>query len=151
MAHHNDLIGHNTTPDRNKPNPSPNRPHAAEPTRKALVTRESNFNNFCAVDLPLPPAREQRSIAVALGRATANIGTAITCSRRQIHLVQEYRRRLIADVVTGKLDVREAAAHLPDEADDQGPVEEGGPMADGLDEEIYDAEEDPAIAEEVRI
>ena len=41
MAHHNDLIGHNTTPDRNKPNPSPNRPHAAEPTRKALVTRES--------------------------------------------------------------------------------------------------------------
>ena len=41
MARHNDLIGHNTSPDRNKPNPSPNRPHAAEPTRKALVTRES--------------------------------------------------------------------------------------------------------------
>ena len=41
MARHNYLIGHNTSPDRNKPNPSPNRPHAAEPTRKALVTRES--------------------------------------------------------------------------------------------------------------
>ena len=41
MARPNDLIGHNTSPDRNKPNPSPNRPHAAEPTRKALVTRES--------------------------------------------------------------------------------------------------------------
>ena len=40
-AHHNYLIGHNTSPDRNKTNPSPNRPHAAEPTRKALVTRES--------------------------------------------------------------------------------------------------------------
>ncbi len=37
------LIGHNTSPDRNKPNPSPNRPHAAEPTRKALVTRESKM------------------------------------------------------------------------------------------------------------
>ena len=43
MAHHNYLIGHNTSPDRNKPNPSPNRPHAAEPTRKALVTRESRL------------------------------------------------------------------------------------------------------------
>ena len=43
MARHNYLIGHNTSPDRNKPNPSPNRPHAAEPTRKALVTRESTI------------------------------------------------------------------------------------------------------------
>jgi type I restriction enzyme S subunit len=30
--------------------------------------------------------------------------------------MQEYRTRLVADVVTGKLDVREAAARLPDEA-----------------------------------
>ena len=36
MAHHNDLIGHNTSPDRNNQTP-----HAAEPTRKTLVTRES--------------------------------------------------------------------------------------------------------------
>ena len=28
-------------------------------------------------------------------------------------MVREYRARLIADVVTGKLDVREAAAGLP--------------------------------------
>ena len=32
-------------------------------------------------------------------------------------MLREYRTRLIADVVTGKLDVREAAADLP-EADD---------------------------------
>ena len=44
MARHNYLIGHNTSPDRNKPNPLPNRPHAAEPTRKALVTRESTLS-----------------------------------------------------------------------------------------------------------
>ena len=30
------------------------------------------------------------------------------------HLLREYRTRLIADVVTGKLDAREAAARLPD-------------------------------------
>ena len=82
---------------------------------------------------------------------TVALRHAIARARRQIGLVQEYRTRLIADVVTGKLDVREAAANLPDEADHQGPVEECGPKADRLDEEIYDAEEEPAIAEEVRI
>ena len=34
--------------------------------------------------------------------------------------MQEYRTRLIADVVTGKLDVREAAARLPDKAEEPG-------------------------------
>ena len=35
---------------------------------------------------------------------------AISHARRQIQLMQEYRTRLIADVVTGKLDAREAVA-----------------------------------------
>ena len=60
---------------------------------------------------------------MALGEATADISTAVARARRQIELLQEYRTRLIADVVTGKLDVREAAARLPDEPDD----------ADGID------------------
>ena len=47
-----------------------------------------------------------------------DIDDSIARARRQIELVEEYRTRLIADVVTGKLDVREAAARLPDEADD---------------------------------
>ena len=41
-------------------------------------------------------------------------------------------RKLIADVVTGKLDVREAAAQLPDETHDQDPIEESGPLTDGI-------------------
>ncbi len=102
-----------------------------------------------SVWLPLPPRSEQCSIVEHLDKATADIDAAITRARRQIELVQEYRTRLIADVVTGKLDVREAAAQLPDEPDHQGPIEEDRSMADGLDEGIYDAEEEPAIAEEV--
>ena len=39
-----------------------------------------------------------------------DIDAAIARARRQVELMQEYRARLIADVVTGKLDVREAAA-----------------------------------------
>ena len=34
--------------------------------------------------------------------------------QRELKLAQEYRTRLIADVVTGKLDVRDAAEHLPE-------------------------------------
>ena len=41
------------------------------------------------------------------------ITTAIARTEREIALMQEYRTRLTADLVTGKLDVREAAAHLP--------------------------------------
>ena len=39
---------------------------------------------------------------------------ASECARREIILLCEYRSRLIADVVTGKLDVRAAAAALPE-------------------------------------
>ena len=47
---------------------------------------------------------------------TAGIDAAITRARRRIELLREYRTRLIADVVTGKLDVRETAANLPERA-----------------------------------
>ena len=68
-----------------------------------------------SVILPLPPIPEQTAIVEYLDKATADIDSAITRARRGIDLLQEYRTRLIADVVTGKLDVREAAAALPDE------------------------------------
>ena len=42
--------------------------------------------------------------------------SAVSRLEREIELLREYRTRLVADVVTGKLDVREAAAHLPEEA-----------------------------------
>ena len=68
--------------------------------------------------LPVPPEQEQKDIANHIGVATTALDTAIARARRQIELLQEYRTRLIADVVTGKLDVREAAVRLPDGADD---------------------------------
>ena len=61
----------------------------------------------------LPPVPEQTAIVEHLNKATADIDTAISRARCQTELLREYRTRLIADVVTGKLDVREAAAELP--------------------------------------
>ena len=74
--------------------------------------QDLTFDNFCAVDLPLPPVEEQRAIAVTLGETTTDIDTAIDRTRQLIDLVEEYRTRLVADVVTGKVDVREAAEQL---------------------------------------
>ena len=54
----------------------------------------------------------------------------ITSTQREISLLREYRTRLIADVVTGKLDVREAAARLPDEADEPEPLDEAEDLSD---------------------
>ena len=63
---------------------------------------------------PVPPTDEQADIARYLDRADQRIRRYIRCARRQIELLNEYRTRLIADVITGKLDVQEAAAALPD-------------------------------------
>ena len=83
--------------------------------------------------LVCPPLSEQTVIVEHLVKATADIDAAIARARRQIELVQEYRTRLIADVVTGELDVREAAALLPEEADEEEPIDRNGPLADADD------------------
>ena len=81
------------------------------------------------LDIPLlsPPRDEQTAVVEYLRKAKASIDSAIDRARRQIELLQEYRTRLVADVVTGKLDVREAAAQLPNEAGDRDPIDEGEP------------------------
>jgi type I restriction enzyme S subunit len=67
----------------------------------------------------LPPADEQREIVRRTHGATAEVEAALRLAEREMSLLREYRTRLIADVVTGKLDVREAAAHLPEDRDQQ--------------------------------
>ena len=89
----------------------------------------------------IPPLPEQAAIVGYLDQATADIDTAIDRARRQIELVEEYRTRLIADVVTGKLDVRAAAAGLPNEADDRDPIDESGRPAENVDGSVRDANE----------
>ena len=64
--------------------------------------------------LSIPSLPEQVAILRYFHKATADIDTAIDCAHRQIELLHEYLIRLIAEVVTGKLDVREAAASLPE-------------------------------------
>ena len=68
---------------------------------------------FFRLPIILPPTPEQQQIVQSIAAETAQLNTAIARLDREISLLREYRTRLVADVVTGKLDVREAAAKLP--------------------------------------
>lgn len=56
--------------------------------------------------MPLPPKEEQDEIVRYLDEQTKKIESAIANKQEQIEKLQEFKTRLISDVVTGKLDVR---------------------------------------------
>ena len=83
---------------------------------------ETNLRSF---KVCVPPLPEQVAIVRFLDHVDRRIrryvramkklvGAAANRTDRETSLIGEYRTRLIADVVTGKLDVREAAVGLPD-------------------------------------
>lgn len=63
--------------------------------------------------VPVPPVAEQQLIRDEIDEESNAIAAAASNARRNVELLREYRTRLISDVVTGKLDVREAAGRLP--------------------------------------
>ena len=112
--------------------------------RKLLAPLYSGLRNtipparFLSAKTPVPSRIEQAAIVRYVAREFANIDTAIDRARREIGLLGEYRTRLIADVVTGKLNVMEAAAALPEvgPTDLQDIIEIDGAVADELDAEL---------------
>ena len=98
--------------------------------------RPLNARALMKEKISLPPIETQLRVAGMLQLESYVRQRA----RLSEQLLSEYRTRLIADVVTGKLDVRKAASQLPDEAGDRDQIEESGPLADGLDEDLFDAD-----------
>ena len=70
--------------------------------------------NSAAYDREFAVDNDQQQIVDSIAVETTALNSVIARTEREIALMQEYRTRLTADIVTGKLDVREAAAHLPD-------------------------------------
>ena len=64
----------------------------------------------------LPPGYEQDKIVRWIENQLASMTSSAESATQQIDLLREYHTRLVADVVTGKLDVREAVAALPEAA-----------------------------------
>ena len=61
-----------------------------------------------------PPRPEQEAIVNYLHHRLTEVANAKERAHRQIDLMHEYRTRLIADVVTGQIDVRDAVVELSD-------------------------------------
>lgn len=95
-----------------------------------------NNHHINPIPFPAPPVEEQRSIVVELRKGLVGVNTAISRLEREIELLREYCTRLIADVVTGKLDVQEVARQLPDDSE----VAEVAPELDPDDTEVLELE-----------
>ena len=93
----------------------------------------------------LPPIPAQKAILQSIDDGLAEVERALRVAESEIDLLREYRTRLIADVVTGKLDVREAAAGLPQQAEDLEPLDEAEVESEAQENETGDGD---AVAEE---
>jgi len=102
------------------------------------------IKSFC---FALPTYDEQREIVQWTAENTRRTDDSIANTDREIQLLREFRTRLIADVVTGKLDVREAAARLPDEEGEPEPIDEIEPDVEADEDGGDDTDEMPEEAE----
>lgn len=90
---------------------------------KGLGTGKSGFmrlydDRLLRIPVTYPPTEhEQNAILRMIEESNRESSASIKALDTEIALIQEYRTRLIADVVTGKLDVRAAAANLPEPGD----------------------------------
>jgi type I restriction enzyme S subunit len=95
--------------------------------------RPLNAQRLLKEEIPVPTRAAQERIEFLLEQEY-EVAQSV---QRVVGIIKEYRTRLAADVVTGKLDVREAAARLPDET----PVDIQADGADLLAEDEQDEQE----------
>jgi type I restriction enzyme S subunit len=122
---------------------SPRSYEQAQLFTRGATNQDLGLGRMKGIWFALPPLTEQEKLLVYLENETQDLVAAIHHVQRELQLLREYRTRLIADVVTGKLDVRAAAASLTDEPDEGEPLDEieaeGEPDADDTGEALEEA------------
>lgn len=83
----------------------------------------------------LPPRYEQDELVTNIENSLSKLDLAIKRTNREISLIQEYRTRLIADVVTGQVDVRRLAPAPGGEEELEDPADAVNPTEDESDPE----------------
>ncbi|MEK0361641.1 restriction endonuclease subunit S [Pseudomonas sp. CBC3] len=94
-----------------------------------------------SIRIPLPQVSEQIEICKHIESACAPLNVAIERTEREIVLIREYRDRLIADVVTGQVDVRSWQPGPDDVVDDEVLAALGDDQEDVTEEEDGDGED----------
>ena len=109
--------------------------HAASAVLSTGATRQrTNLQSTTGRHVVVPSKSEQARVVEYCTGEKARLDAVQQAAGRELEMVREYRIRLIADVVTGKLDVREAATRLPDEVEELEPLDEADALIDGEDE-----------------
>ena len=109
--------------------------HAASAVLSTGATRQrTNLQSTTGRHVVVPSKSEQARVVEYCTGEKARLDAVQQAAGREILLLGAYRTRLIADVVTGKLDVREAAARLPDEVEELEPLDEADALIDGEEE-----------------
>jgi type I restriction enzyme S subunit len=65
-----------------------------------------NINDLKTIYTSVPPTQEQTAIVSHIEKETSKLNKTISTIEKEIALTQEYRTALIAEAVTGKIDVR---------------------------------------------
>lgn len=96
--------------------------------------------HFRLIGICVPLHDEQKQIARYLDWKTAAIDATVARAEREIELIGEYRTRLIADVVTGQVDVRHIKVPEGDRSTENAENTE-------VDTEVIDEESEPEVVE----
>jgi type I restriction enzyme S subunit len=111
----------------------------------AILSSNQSTRNYIGIleqrnlVIPIPTLEMQAHIVREFRAAAKNFNAAAERARQEIELLREYVSRLTADVVTGKLDVREAAARLPQRVSESESLDEIDDLSQ--DESAADGEE----------
>lgn len=97
-----------------------------------------NTASIANLRIAVPSAEQQQAIVLWVGDRCDELDGCVASLHRELDLLRAYRTRLVSDVATGKLDVREAAARLPD-LPDESPLDD----ASDLDTDVPDDDTPP--------
>ncbi len=97
-------------------------------------------DDFYDIRLPVPPEEERLKIEAEVEQLRSKANAAIEKAEREVLLLREYAQRVLFDLATGAVDVREAAAGLSSV---------GAQDAETLDETSADVDVAGLVAEEL--
>lgn len=81
---------------------------------RGATNQDLGLGRMKRISIPLAPPEAQASFVRQVRIAAQKIKSVAQQTQREIELLQEFRTRLVADVVTGQVDVRAIAATLPE-------------------------------------
>ncbi|WP_443410740.1 hypothetical protein [Candidatus Corynebacterium faecigallinarum] len=119
------------------------RVHASGEVRKYIKQttgiQNLDLHSYMNHEIPMPSSLEQERAVLDVKAVFREIDAVAARLKQEIALLQEFRTSLVADVVTGQVDVRGVAATLPDAAEaDASAANEASPE---LDKDLIDAVE----------